>query len=290
MFVQAIEEVGNFTRPVYTISRLFGDKNIIPGAATFFFVNDDGVAVTCKHVVELIAGRQSLNDHYAKFVSERNLLAGKADRKATLKLQSKYNFQKDSTIQLNEMFIGVTTDEQLRYRWINHPKYDLSIIFFEGLKNRAYQSHAVFLKDSSILKQGKRLCRLGYPFPEFSNYRYNEPSDSIEWTKSGKIETPRFPMDGIITRHLGDGARIVGLEISTPGLRGQSGGPLFDERGIICGIQSSTNHLHLGFDMKDYAFQAGGKTILVNNQPFLHVGHCVHVDIIKEFLSANGVK
>jgi len=32
-----------------------------------------------------------------------------------------------------------------------------------------------------------------------------------------------------------------------------------------------------------------GKKIKVTNQPFLHVGHCVHVDRIKEFLTQHKI-
>ena len=85
----------------------------------------------------------------------------------------------------------------------------------------------------------------------------------------------------MLTRNLVESTKIIRLELSTPGLRGQSGGPLFDEDGLICGMQSSTNHLHLGFDMKNFEYKTGGKTIKVTNQPFLHVGHCIHANIIK---------
>jgi hypothetical protein len=55
-------------------------------------------------------------------------------------------------------------------------------------------------------------------------------------------------------------------------------------------MQSMTNHLHLGFDMKNQEMISGGKKIKITNQPCLHVGLCVHVDVIKEFLQTNGVK
>ena len=77
--------------------------------------------------------------------------------------------------------------------------------------------------------------------------------------------------------------------MSTPGLRGQSGGPLFDRNGFVYGMQYATNHLHLGFDMKNKEITSEGKKISVTNQPFLHVGHCVHVDRIKEFLRQHNI-
>ena len=39
MFVKAIRTVGAFTRPIQSISRSYGSKDVIPGAATLFFVN-----------------------------------------------------------------------------------------------------------------------------------------------------------------------------------------------------------------------------------------------------------
>ena len=94
----------------------------------------------------------------------------------------------------------------------------------------------------------------------------------------------------MLTRHIMLENEIAGIELSTPGLRGQSGGPLFDKDGIVCGMQSGTNHLHLGFDMKNFEYKTNGRTIKVTNQPFIHMGHYVHIDIIKNFLRENNIK
>ncbi|PQB06812.1 serine protease [Polaribacter filamentus] len=291
MFVKAIEEVGKFTRPIHTISRNYKEKTVSPGAATLFFVNELGCAITCKHVVDLIGNRANINSHYNNFIKEKATI-GKNNKfnKRMKDLEAKYNFKSDILVQLYEEFIGCTTELNFNYRWINHPKYDLSILIIDDFKNPAYQSYATFLKDTSVLKQGKYLCRLGYPFPEFTNFEYNEIDDNIEWTNTGVSGTPRFPIEGMLTRHLIDEGKVFGIELSTPGLKGQSGGPLFNEQGLICGMQSMTNHLHLGFDMKNFEYKTGGKSIKITNQPFLHVGHCIHADIIKEFLTDNKIK
>jgi hypothetical protein len=78
--------------------------------------------------------------------------------------------------------------------------------------------------------------------------------------------------------------------LSTPGLKGQSGGPLFTKEGIVCGMQFATNHLHLGFDMKNKEVISNGEKIRITNQPCLHVGYCIHANIIKQFLQEHGVK
>lgn len=77
--------------------------------------------------------------------------------------------------------------------------------------------------------------------------------------------------------------------MSTPGLRGQSGGPLFDSNGYVYGMQFATNHLHLGFDLDNYEVISHGKRNKVSNYPFLHVGLCVHADRIREFLEQHQV-
>jgi hypothetical protein len=145
------------------------------------------------------------------------------------------------------------------------------------------------VKDDSQIKQGKYLCRYGFPFPEFNNFLYDATIDDINFISTGTTGTPAFPIDGIITRHLADASGITGIEMSTPGLRGQSGGPLFDSNGIVYGMQFATNHLHLGFDMRNIEINADGKKLKVHNQPFLHVGLCVHAGRIKEFLAQNGI-
>lgn len=290
MFVNAIEEVAKFTRPIHTISRNYKEKIVSPGAATLFFVNEDGCAITCKHVIDLIGNRPNINANYEKFSKERDAIGKNQFNRRLKELETRYNYKPDTIVQLNELFVGCTTEPIFNFKWVNHIKYDLSIVIIENFKNPSYQSHAVFLKDTSVLKQGRFLCRLGFPFPEFTNFQYNTTTDNIEWTNTGQVETPRFPIEGMLTRHLLDGSKVVGLELSTPGLRGQSGGPLFNDKGLICGMQCSTNQLHLNFDMKNFEYKTGGKTIKVTNQPFLHVGYCIHVDIIKEFLTQNNIK
>jgi hypothetical protein len=54
-------------------------------------------------------------------------------------------------------------------------------------------------------------------------------------------------------------------------------------------MQSSTRHLHLGFDLENQEVQNGVTMKKVSNMPFLHVGQCVHVSVIKNFLRENGV-
>ncbi|MFN8357145.1 MAG: trypsin-like peptidase domain-containing protein [Spirosomataceae bacterium] len=290
MFVSAIEKVDLFTRPIHSIIRNYGTNEASPGSATLFFVNEQACAVTCKHVVELILNAEAIHQNYQKFKNEAAALSknGEYWQRMAL-LEAKYGYRSGVMVRIkNNFYNSVVNFSKLTIHL--HPVYDLAIIRFENASNHLYAGHAVFLKDSAQAKQGKYLCRLGYPFPEFTNFKYNPTSDDIEWTNIGNPATPRFPIDGIITRHLSDNQGIWGLEMSTPGLRGQSGGPLFDEHGIVYGMQSSTKHLHLGFDLHDITVNVNGVPTTVSNYPFLHVGQCIHVEVIKSFLKQNGVK
>lgn len=284
MFEPAIQKMLQFTRPMHSISRTYSGL-IMPGSSTFFFVNDNGVAITCKHVLDLIPAADNINNTFLQFKAERDRLPKDGKYKRNLQgLEMKYKYNAETTVQLKNNFLNCF-DKIEEIVCTPHPTLDLAIMQFKGFTKTFYTSHASFIKDSSKIQQGKYLCRLGFPFPEFNNFRHNPDIDDIEWTNTGNPSSPSFPIDGIITRFVGTpDIGITGIEMSTPGLRGQSGGPLFDTDGKIYGMQFATNHLHLGFDMKDIEILNNGKKSKVSNFPFMHVGICVHVDKIKEFL------
>ena len=95
----------------------------------------------------------------------------------------------------------------------------------------------IFPSETSNLQPGRFLCRLGFPFPEFKNFEYDKDNDQIIWTNIGRELTPRFPIEGMLTRFVLDNENNrIGFELSTPGLRGQSGGPAFDTDGKVWGM------------------------------------------------------
>lgn len=284
MFVSAIKEVSQFTRPLQSILRYYGNNEIIPGLSTLFFVNNQGVAVTCKHVAQLILNSNPTNKKYQNFRQEALKLNNDLMHQQNLiALEKKYGYKLETIVQIKNSFMGCVD----RYSNITihlHKTLDLAIIKLEGYSSIKYTSHAKFLKNTSKIEPGKTLCRLGYPFPEFKNFKYLKETDDIQFDNSMQAVVPYFPIEGMVTRSIVENNALTGIEMSTPGLRGQSGGPLFDENGIIFGMQQSTKHLHLGFDLEEKVILVNGRKKKVSDYAFLHLGQCIRADVIKEFL------
>ncbi len=290
MFVNAIEIVSGFTRPIHSISRNYGSTVIQPGAATLFFVNSDGWALTCRHLAQQLVGADQLATRRQAFRKELAAHLGQKKQRLILRqLEQKYQYSRNTTFELYNRFINCfegPMDVQLKL----HNNLDVALIQFRNFTRLLCTSYPAFAANGGDLKQGTVLCRLGFPFPEFSNYAYDSNADKIDWTNTGRIATPRFPIEGMVTRHIANEAsQVVGFEMSTPGLRGQSGGPVFDVEGVIWGMQSATNHLDLDFDVNQEVVRNGSKK-RVSDSAFLHVGHCVHLDVLKSFMKENDVR
>jgi hypothetical protein len=290
MFTKAVEVAAQFTRPIHTIVRNFDSTLIQPSAATLFFVNSDGWALTCRHVAQLILGSDELAARRKAFIDDLNSMRGKQkENRLRHDLARKYNFSKSTAFEIYNIFMNCIEGD-LNAELKGHPDFDVALIHFHNYKKLLCDSFPVFASNGSELKPGKYLCRLGFPFAEFTNFEYDNSSDQIRWTTEGRRDTPRFPIEGMVTRNvIDDKGTIIGFEMSTPGLRGQSGGPAFDADGRVWGMQSQTRHLDLDFDVNQEVLRDGQKR-RITDHTFLHVGMCVHVEVLKSFMRDNGVK
>jgi hypothetical protein len=288
MFVSAIETAARYTRALHTITRVWGSTTVMPGAATLFFVNADGWALTCKHVANQLAEADQTMARFAAFRAERAQLPGGTKARQLLRaLVAKHGYSSGVLVEMHNTFVNCFEGPvQLEVR--PHPTVDLALLKFTNFTKLWPTTFATFAGHGADLKQGMMLCRLGFPFPEFSNFEYEAAADHIRWTSAGRTQSPQFPIDGMVTRHIGVAGGVTGFELSTPGLRGQSGGPAFDSAGRVWGLQSATNHLDLDFDIDVEVLRQGHKR-RIKDSAFLHVGHCVHVDVIKQFMRDHGV-
>jgi len=261
----------------------------VPGAATLFFVNSEGWALTCRHVAEFLVEAERTNARYEEYRKKMAIVPEKKSAKAHRKtVQREFGYNRDSVVEVLNMFVNCSDSTGVDYQL--HPSVDLALLRFKGFTRLLCSQYPTFAANGGDLKPGMLLCRLGFPFPEFQNFDYDADQDKIKWRQAGRQDTPRFPMDGMVTRHVNHPTEgIVAFEISTPGLIGQSGGPAFDADGRVWGMQASTTHLDLNFDV-DQEVLRGGTNKRITESAFLHVGHCVHVDVMKTFMESHNVR
>lgn len=286
MFQQACEQAARYTCPYVGLRRKH-DGTVFSTVAAFIVVNGAGWCLTAKHVFDeiaraqqSIAGVAGLDNALAALKTQK---AG--DAKHRNRESRKLEKQKaDSLSNHVEIWAGGANWGTAKPRAMDirvHPVADLAAFRLEPFAPAPDQSYPV-LRTSS-LAPGLSVCRIGFPWhtvqADFANNNFE--------VKSG-FPAPRFALDGMVSRFVveerPDGAKSTLIQTSTPGLRGQSGGPLFDVDACLCGLQSSTTHLDLGFDA---TYQRDGESKV--ERQFLNVGQAVHVDEIAAFLDSQGI-
>ena len=159
---------------------------------------------------------------------------------------------------------------------------DIGVAQLAGWTSDPAQGYPVFKDPTKGIPLGTSLCRLGYPF--------HQVKPTWDGQKPGFVLPPEaypvpiFASEGIISRFMsvnvsGQAAPppfpMTWIETSSPGLRGQSGGPLVDSKGSVCGIQSNTQSYPLGFS-PTVKHQGQNQT----EHQFLNVGRAVHVETV----------
>jgi hypothetical protein len=145
------------------------------------------------------------------------------------------------------------------------------------------------IKNSNNINPGTSLCRLGFPFIEVKA-SFNPITKNFTLPLD-LFPLPLFPIEGIYTRNISKGKTTDGsmdilfLETSSPGLKGQSGGPIFDVDGNIYAIQSQNITLPLGFKG---LVETNGKKMEENQ--FLNVGIGVHTKTLEALLKKHNIK
>jgi len=286
MFADAYEKVSSFTHPL-VVSTLHFDGTVNCSLGAFVFLNNEGWAITVAHQLGVAAAYKQHSKEIATF--KHQVAAIEQDQK----LNTKQKRKKIKRLKSNPKWITNYSpwwglDILKAKESMILPEADLVVVRFEPFDPQSIQTYPT-LKNPNKLRCGTSLCRLGYPFHNISA-TFDEGSKTFE-LPPGTLPAPRFPSEGIYTRNklMGksrDGKyQIKFLETSSPGLRGQSGGPIFDVNGTVWAIQSHTDHHPLGFSPK--VIRQGRE---VEENQFLNVGLGVHPELLVEFLRDNQIK
>lgn len=279
MFADACEKAGKFVRPVIVSTRR-QDGAVEAGCGTFCVINDEGWIITAGH----------LFDSYVKYQSDQNKIReiDELNRKhSAISGLPKNNLKPDPSWITDHSFWWGWDGVRLTNAYVNR-QVDITVGKLEPFDPNWVKEYPVF-RDPETMRPGTSLCRLGFPFVEVAS-DFDKPTKSFRIRK-GVLPMTLFPNEGMYTRNIMKGRSIDGnyemlyVETSTPGLRGQSGGPIYDKDCRICAIQVQTAHLPLGFHP---TVEYEGKTVVENQ--FLNVGLGVHVKTIASILRDRRVK
>ena len=284
MFAEAYSLVKESMKPVI-VSMRFRDDSVGCNAGNFIVLNDEGWIITVAHLFESSSA-------FEKHRSEAEELETRMNRiRQDQKLTAKQRNRRLRSLKPNPRWItnhsfwwgkdGVSLKDIRILR-----EADLVVGRLEPFEPTSVKLYATIKDPVKKMDPGTSLCKLGFPFyqPKVS---FNEESSTF---KLDGLPLPLFPLEGIFTRNIvagkssDDRYEVKFLETSSPGLRGHSGGPIFDTRGTVWAIQSHTNHYPLGFSP---TVKRDGKEVEENQ--FLSVGLGVHAEVIVSFLRDHGI-
>lgn len=286
MFTKAYDIAKNFTQPLVVVMRFF-DKTIDSGLGAFVIINDEGWLMTAAHN---LGAAFAFNQHkkelkdYVEKVEKIN--ANKQIKHHQRKAMA--NAIKPNPKWITDFAIMLAGQPIAILEYHIHGENDIA---FLRVDKSVIAGQTIFPKiiDPTIIKPGTSLMKLGYPFVEVKA-TFNETTNSFELLPS-LFPVPFFPIEGIYTRDSLSGKTqdksmdIMYLETSSPGLKGQSGGPICDTEGNIYAIQSQNVSLPLGFK----GIVEVNKKIVEENQ-FLNVGIGVHPQTLVDLLNKHNIE
>lgn len=286
MFRNALTIASKFTLPVLLSRKTVGGK-CTGSIGTCVVINRDGWIVTAGHMLRQWGQLQNDVQAVRDYPDLRKAIEGdqtierheRKRRLAALRAPGP-----DSSDQCSA-FWGMPGAVLAEWAYIeaSAPGWDeladIGIGRLEPFDPKSIEMYPKFKRDSADVDDigpGTSLCRLGFPFstivPTWNGVGFVLPA----------IPFTRFPIEGMITRNIlinlvdptGTSAPVPFpfkyIETSSPGLKGQSGGPMFDVNAVVWAIQAKTLNLPLGFDPA-----VPGKKGQTEHQ-FLNVGIGIH--------------
>ena len=290
MFADAYQKGCQFTRPVITIwNRVDGECR--SGVGSFVVVNSDGWFVSAFHIVkafgDLSRATSATEDHRARLASINTRAGMTATQRKTARARLG---TLSGDAPAGWVARWMRDDVQIKdVQFLE--KADLLLGRLDPFDPAWITEYPRFKDPASPMRPGTSLCRIGYPF----NHVQATCNPATKEFTLQQAQVPVFPIEGILTRDVlvqqrpGVPYRDMFLETSSPGLKGQSGGPILDVHGIVWGIQSNTQNLPLGFD-PSVPVENGDAPSKRKEFQFLNVGWAVHPETIVGFLKEKGIR
>jgi S1-C subfamily serine protease len=290
MFADAIGRAAEYTCP-YVAMRRKHDGEVFSSIGAFIILNREGWVLTAAHLVaEIGAARASVEGgrQIQARLDELGALTG-AQAKGRKHDEKKLRSELAEHLAQGVEIWAVPGFSELKPRIAEQhvvKEADLAVARLEPFDADQVAAYPLLRSDDDPVRPGMPVARVGYPFHTVEA-EYDDERSSFDVTAGFPV--PSFASDGIVSRFRGlraeDGREYLYIETSTPGLRGQSGGPLVDVEGRLCGVQSRTIHYDLGFDA--HVERNGRKE---TERQFLNVGEASHVQTVRNVLNTLGVE
>lgn len=286
MFSKALTHVEQYTLPVIFSRRLWNGQ-VGSGIGTCIVLNPDGWVLTAAHIALDIASVAKHGAEIAAYEQAKNTILGNAALHPNDRHKRLRALKANSLWITNQAVIWGLDPHSQVHQFQCNAIADIAIGRLQPFDPKWVKTYPIFKNPNEPMLPGTSLCRLGFPFHQV-DATFDDQTKLFKLA-NGVFPIPRFPNDGIHTRIAilvspDNKQQAKYIETSTAGLKGQSGGPIFDSSGHIWAMQSRTQSLPLGFKPE---VVEGNKTIVEHQ--FMHVGWGSHVEEIIKLCKRFGV-
>jgi hypothetical protein len=282
VFRDAYAIAKQFTFPVILSQKTVAGK-CASGIGAFVVINGDGWIATAGHIIEQIQAAYGSAEKCRTRDPKAAAIRADAsidDRERRKRLRDLGQTTPDE-VDRASVYWGGFQAQAASVHVV--PGVDLGIARLQPFDPAWVSLYPTFKDPNQNFEPGVSLCKLGYPFHDFVP-TYDAATDMFT-LPPGAVPAPLFPLEGMFTRiaqitdpnNPNPAVPTAWVETSSPGLRGQSGGPTFDAKGTVWAIQCQTTHFDLGFNT-------------TAARQYLNVGHGVHTLTLFAALQQLGVQ
>lgn len=262
MYTKQCKTALNYIRPIIISKKYYKNRNLTKEIGTLIVLNKQGDILTTKEIAENIIISSEANDIFNEIYKELN------SKKTNIKkIEKKYDLT-DKTItnvaiQIIDVAESITNVEILFHKYLN-----LAIIKTNN-KNLLVNIYPKLYKGN--IQQGQSILGVGFPFPEYDAFEYDEINHKINITKKN-MNFPSFPITAIVTRTIMDEENNISqFEISKEIYDGMQGGVILNGKNEMLGIISTNK-------------------IVFNKNETIKLGNIINTNEIIKFLEENNIE
>ena len=229
MYKTAIKNALNYTRPLILGKLIYKNKNIINDISSLIVLNENGDILTTSRNADIFLACNEYNETYPKILKEIH----EAKPRKTVEIEKKYGINENTIVGMHNTIIDIANNPG-NLKIIKHPYLDMAVISIQNKDNILVRKYPKF---SSINTEiGESICAVGFAFPEYKAFSYDEENFKIKSTYEF-MNFPIFPSEGIMCRNISDKEENLSMfEMSNNIVKGLEGGPILNKKGLVVGM------------------------------------------------------